>query len=77
MTELSAPVYQFARFALERGLGAIYLVAFIVAARQFAPLLGEALACLALGQEPPVPRSRFSLGRPALRLESAVRDRPR
>ena len=39
--ELSAPDYQFARFVIERGLGVIYLVAFVVAARQFAPLLGE------------------------------------
>jgi hypothetical protein len=30
-----------ARFVLERGLGLIYLVAFVVAARQFTPLLGE------------------------------------
>jgi hypothetical protein len=39
--DLSAAEYQFARFALERGLGLIYLVAFVVAARQFPPLLGE------------------------------------
>ena len=41
MVDLSAPDYEFARFVLERGLGALYLVAFVVAARQFAPLLGE------------------------------------
>jgi hypothetical protein len=41
MPDLSAPDSQLARFILERGLGLIYLVAFLVAARQFAPLLGE------------------------------------
>ena len=41
MPDLSAPDSQLARFLLERGLGLIYLVAFVVAARQFAPLLGE------------------------------------
>lgn len=44
---------------------------------KFAPLLGEALACLARGQEPPLPRRRFSLGRPALRRGSTGLDRPR
>jgi hypothetical protein len=39
--DLSAPDSQLARFLLERGLGLIYLVAFVVAARQFTPLLGE------------------------------------
>ncbi len=38
---LSAPDYTIARFLLERGLAAIYLVAFVVALRQFRPLLGE------------------------------------
>ncbi|MDQ3870005.1 MAG: lipase maturation factor family protein [Chloroflexota bacterium] len=37
----SAPDYWTARWMLERGLGAIYLVAFVVALRQFRPLLGE------------------------------------
>jgi hypothetical protein len=41
MPEFSAPDHQFARFLIERGLGLIYLVAFVVAARQFPPLLGE------------------------------------
>jgi hypothetical protein len=41
MLELGAPDYQLARFAIERGLGAIYLVAFIVAATQFPALCGE------------------------------------
>ncbi|MDP8903839.1 MAG: lipase maturation factor family protein [Chloroflexota bacterium] len=33
--------YQIARFVIERGLGAIYFVAFVVAARQFPALAGE------------------------------------
>jgi lipase maturation factor len=41
MPELAAPDYQVARFLLERGLAAIYLVAFIVAWRQFPALCGE------------------------------------
>jgi len=39
--DLTAPDYQIARFLIERGLGIIYLVAFVVAARQFPALLGE------------------------------------
>jgi len=41
MPDLTAPDLQFARFAVERGLAAIYLVAFLVALDQFRPLLGE------------------------------------
>ena len=41
MPDLAAPDYQIARFAIERGLGAIYLIAFLVAVRQFPALLGE------------------------------------
>src|SRR5215210_3196366 len=41
MPALRAPDYQFARFAIERGLGLLYLVAFIVAIRQFPALCGE------------------------------------
>jgi Lipase maturation factor len=41
MPDLAAPDYQVARFLLERGLAAIYLVAFIVAWRQFPALCGE------------------------------------
>ncbi len=41
MPDLSAPDQQLARFVIERGLGIIYLIAFVVAARQFPPLLGE------------------------------------
>lgn len=41
MPELAAPDYQIARFVIERGLGALYLIAFVVAARQFPALCGE------------------------------------
>ena len=41
MTWLEAPDYWLARLVLERGLGAIYVVAFLVALQQFTPLLGE------------------------------------
>ncbi|MGH2381774.1 MAG: lipase maturation factor family protein, partial [Candidatus Limnocylindria bacterium] len=37
----SAPDYTISRLLVERGVAATYLVAFIVAARQFRPLLGE------------------------------------
>ena len=37
----SAPDYAIARLLIERGLAAIYLIAFVVALRQFPPLLGE------------------------------------
>src|SRR3990170_486432 len=39
--ELEAPEYWLTRLVFQRALAAIYLVAFLVAARQFAPLLGE------------------------------------
>lgn len=41
MPELAALDYQIARFVLERGIGAIYLIGFVVAARQFPALCGE------------------------------------
>ena len=41
MPELSAPDYLLARFLIERGLAAIYLIAFVVAAAQFPALSGE------------------------------------
>src|SRR2546428_8374494 len=41
MDWLQAPDYWLARLVLQRALGAVYLVAFLVAARQFVPLLGE------------------------------------
>jgi len=41
MPDLSAPDYEVARFLIERGLAAIYLVGFVVALRQFPALCGE------------------------------------
>jgi lipase maturation factor len=41
MTALEAPDYWLARLVLERGIAAIYCVAFLVALIQFRPLLGE------------------------------------
>src|SRR5438045_5306511 len=41
MTWLEAPDYWLARLAIERGIGAIYLIAFLVALLQFRPLLGD------------------------------------
>jgi hypothetical protein len=41
MQELFGAEYQVARFVIERGLGVLYLVAFVVAARQFPALCGE------------------------------------
>jgi len=41
MPDLGAPDYAIARFLLERGLAAIYLIAFVVAWRQFPALCGE------------------------------------
>ncbi|HEX2646717.1 MAG TPA: lipase maturation factor family protein, partial [Candidatus Dormibacteraeota bacterium] len=41
MDWLQAPDYWLTRLLIERALGAIYLVAFLVAAFQFRPLLGE------------------------------------
>src|SRR5438552_81403 len=41
MPDFVAPDYPLARFLIERGLGLIYLVAFVVAARQFPALCGE------------------------------------
>jgi hypothetical protein len=41
MRWFAAPDYWFARLAFQRGLAAIYLIAFIAAARQFRALLGE------------------------------------
>ena len=38
---LSAPDYQLARFLLERGIAALYLIAFAVALLQFPALSGE------------------------------------
>jgi hypothetical protein len=41
MPELLGTDYQVARFVIERGLGILYLIAFVVAARQFPALAGE------------------------------------
>ncbi|CAM3104528.1 hypothetical protein BST27_09985 [Mycobacterium intermedium] len=41
MAWISAPEYWLGRLVLERGVAAIYLIAFIAAARQFRPLIGE------------------------------------
>jgi Lipase maturation factor len=41
MDWLAAPEYHLARLVMQRGLGVIYLVAFVVAINQFRPLLGE------------------------------------
>jgi hypothetical protein len=41
MDWLAAPEYYLARLAIQRGLGVIYLIAFVVAINQFRPLLGE------------------------------------
>ena len=38
---LSAPDYSISRLLIGRGLAAIYLIGFLVAVRQFRPLLGE------------------------------------
>src|SRR5437763_3499980 len=38
---LSAPDYSISRLLIGRGLAAIYLIGFVVALRQFRPLLGE------------------------------------
>lgn len=41
MTGFEAPDYWLARLVFQRALAGVYLIAFLVAARQFAPLLGE------------------------------------
>ena len=41
MPDLVAPEYTLARLVIERGLAAIYLIAFVVALRQFPALCGE------------------------------------
>jgi hypothetical protein len=41
MPDLTAPDYTIARFIIERGLALIYLIAFVVAIRQFPALSGE------------------------------------
>ncbi|MGH9032270.1 MAG: lipase maturation factor family protein, partial [Acidimicrobiia bacterium] len=41
MEWFGAPDYWLSRLLFERALGAIYLIAFLVARNQFRPLLGE------------------------------------
>ncbi len=41
MDWLSAPDYWLARLVLQRGIGLVYLVAFVIAVNQFRPLLGD------------------------------------
>jgi hypothetical protein len=41
MLELAAPDYSVARWVIERGLGALYFIAFVVAAQQFPALCGS------------------------------------
>jgi hypothetical protein len=41
MPDLAAPDYTIARFVIERGLALVYVIAFVVAARQFPALCGE------------------------------------
>src|SRR5438132_1150464 len=41
MAWLEAPDYWLARLVVERGIGALYLIAFLVVLHQFTPLLGE------------------------------------
>src|SRR6266545_3107050 len=41
MPDFVAPDYAIARFLIERGLALIYLIAFVVALRQFPALCGE------------------------------------
>ena len=41
MDWLHAPDYWLARLIIQRGLGAVYFLAFLVAFDQFRPLLGE------------------------------------
>ena len=57
MDWFSAPDYRLARFALERGLGLVYLIAFLVALNQFPALLGEHGLLPAPALPPPTPAS--------------------
>ena len=41
MPDLAAPDYTIARFVIERGLALVYVIAFVVAARQFPALCGD------------------------------------
>ena len=77
MLALEAPDYELARFAIERGLGLLYAIAFLVAARQFPALSGErgleparrALAARTFLQAP----SLFHLGYSDRRFQAVAR----
>jgi hypothetical protein len=68
MPELLGTDYQVARLAIERGLGVLYLIAFVVAARQFPALAGEnglepaprLLALTTFWQAPSIFRLRYT-----------------
>ncbi len=68
MPDLVAPDYQLARLLIERGLAAIYVIAFLVAARQFVPLAGsrglepapQLLAATSFRQTPSIFHWRYS-----------------
>jgi len=68
MTWLHAPDYWLARLAFQRGLGALYVIAFLVAVNQFRPLLGERgllpaphfLARVAFRQAPSIFHAHYS-----------------
>jgi lipase maturation factor len=68
MTWLEGPDYWLARLVIERGVGAIYFVAFLVALMQFTPLLGERgllpvprfVASVAFGASPSLFHLRYS-----------------
>src|SRR5438034_1255925 len=55
MDWLQAPDYWLTRLVIERMLGLIYFVAFLVAANQFRPLLGAGFLAVFLGAGPTVP----------------------
>jgi len=78
MPALAAPDYQLARLAIERGLALLYLVAFVVALRQFPALCGErglepatrALAARTFWKAPSIFHAGYSDGR--LRLAAWI-----
>ena len=79
MPDLAALDYEFARFVIERGLAALYLIAFLVAANQFPALSGDRgleparflLAATSFRRTPSI----FHLGYSDRRLRVVGRDR--
>ena len=69
MDWFSAPDYRLARFVIERGLGLVYLLAFLVALNQFPALLGERGLL-------PVPRYLARVALPARRRASSTSATP-